>query len=57
MTNTNKTLDKYSLEKQAFQLAVTHDRLRIGEIKHYVYLGNYKGKDVFVNKITGLYLD
>lgn len=41
----------------AFSLAVFDGRMEEREFKNYDYLGTASSKDVFKNKITGLYLD
>lgn len=42
---------------KAFSMAVFDGRMGVTETKFYVYAGKAHGRDLFRNKLTGLYLD
>jgi hypothetical protein len=44
-------------EQTPFEKAIKDKRLNYNELYHYRYIGRYKNRDIFVNKITEVYLD
>lgn len=48
---------KYTNTANAFFKAIDDDRIKIYEVKYHHYMGNIYGKDIFINKVTGEYLD
>lgn len=48
---------QYSEKALAFFKAMEEDRFTLREVNNYYYAGNSFGKDIFINKITGGYLD
>lgn len=47
----------YSEATEALFKALDDKRLQFCEAQYYEYIGNTFGKDLFTNRVTGLYLD